>query len=124
MHSSGHGRATFYISTSVLDKYADAGFGSKYFDLYSIPEVLSSPAVVFGGLTREDQTESLCYARIPSRRYLSADVTVPPIPNRTFAVYMSKELKIFEWRWEISDENKHGYPIQWKTRYEKIIWQA
>lgn len=117
MHFSGRGEATFYIRTSVLDGYAGAGLGSKYFDLFSIPSVLMSPTVVFEGLTREDQAESLCYAGIPPRRYLDADTTVPPQPNRTFAVYMNKELKIFDWRWEISDENRRGYPIHWETRY-------
>jgi len=124
MNPSGRGKATFYIETSVMDEYADAGFASKFFDLYCVPEVLVYPTVVFQGLTREDQAQSLCYAAIPSKRYLDADTTVPPIPDRTFAVYMNKELKIFDWRWEKSDPEKDGYPEKWQTRYEKIVWQA
>jgi hypothetical protein len=122
MHFSGQGKATFYISTSVLDNYANAGVGGKYFDLFSIPAVLGLPVVVFQGLKREDQAESLCYAGIPAKRYLSAEITVPPKPGRAFAVYMNNELKIFDWRWEISDESKPGYPLEWATRYETTLW--
>lgn len=124
MHFSGQGKSTFYIRTSVLDKYRESGFAAKHFDAYLIPEVLKSPAVVFEGLKREDQSDSLCYARIPSKQYLDAHTTVPPWANRTFAVYMNKELKIFDWVWEISDKSNLSYPIDWETRYEKILWTA
>lgn len=124
MHRSGQGKATFYIPTSVLDRYAQSGFASKHFDVYLIPQVLKLPAVVFEGLKREDQSDSLCYARIPSHRYLDADTTVPPWANQTFAVYMNNELKIFDWVWEIADEINPSYPTNWKNRYEKILWAA
>src|SRR6516225_1974635 len=124
MHFSGSGEATFYISNTLLDGYRNAGLGSKFFDALSIPCVLKSPIVVFGGLNREGLEEGFCYVGIPPKRHLDADTTVPPKPNRTYAVYMNKDLKIFDWRWEKTDENKQGCPDKWEIRYAKIIWRA
>jgi hypothetical protein len=119
---SGTGSSDFYISQAKMRHLLKYGPAPKFFEGLSIPQVLKNPAVIFRGLEREHQEGGFCYAGIPPHHYLDHNITVPPPPGFTFLIFADSNLRIFEWRWEKSDPETPGHPIEWQTRFKERAW--
>jgi hypothetical protein len=93
----------------------------KFHELKLVKEILELPTVVFKGL-REEQEAGLCYAGVPSGSYTNQGRKKPPLPGKTFLVFLDEEGKVFQWRWEEADPEREGYPENWRDRFGSQKW--
>jgi hypothetical protein len=119
---SGTGNCQFLISEGKIRHFLRYGPAHKFFEAMAIPAVLQNPLVIFRGLEREEMADGLCYAGLPEIKHLDHNITVPPPPGFTFAIFADAEYRVFEWRWEKADPDTNYYPTGWQTRFTKIQW--
>lgn len=72
-------------------------------------------------MNREEYEEAMCYVGKP-RRY-GKDTEMPGPPGMVFTVYVTKDFKVFEWRWEQADEQDADCPHDALRRFKKVIWK-
>jgi hypothetical protein len=120
LHPSGTGSETFRIATKrILDLRAKGHF-RKFLELFSIEEVLVKPTVIFEGLCRPHLEDGFCYCATPTRRYTSEDGgTAQAYPGLVFAVFVTRDLVVFEFGWERMSGIKLGFPDKYETRFTK-----
>ena len=117
----GSGEQEFFVSNKQIDHLNRYGPESRYFELQSVADVLSSPRVIFKGLRRQGKEDAICYVGTP-RRY-GDGWTSPGHPGMVFLVCMTVEWILFEWGWEKADPNNSNYPTNVTLRFEKEIWK-
>jgi hypothetical protein len=118
---SGQGTREFWIEKDLIGYYYRISKLDKWKELNCVKEVMGSPSVIFKGLQREGQEESLCYAGLASRRYSPSGEPRDPRPHETFAVFILSNDKIFRWGWEPADDNL-TYPLGYRTRFGCQLW--
>lgn len=124
----GHGRCNFRVPKYLADRFLRAGPAHKYWDLlYAVPQVLLRPTVIYEGLERPEQDNGLCYAGIPpfikreTQKSLEKQtvepelVSRPPPEGMVFAVFVTYDYIIFEYR---------GYLSDWESRFKRKLWSA
>lgn len=94
---------------------------SKFFEIQSAVEVLERPTLIYKGLERSGFEEGLCYIGVPRR--FREGVEMPPPPKMIFLVCLTKDFKVFEWRWEREDAIKTGFPCDEKRRFTELKWK-
>ena len=124
MEPSGDGTATFRVAKDrLLGHFRATGNSAMFLEGLLIPDVLEHPAAVFEGLERPGQEESLCYAGVPSKRYVrDKSIEVPFPPGKTFLVFMTCNLKVTKWGWADEDPESPGYPMEHQTRFGRRLW--
>jgi hypothetical protein len=118
---SGEGESEFRISQAHLAHFEENGPAYKYYEAFSIDETIKSPLIIAEGLRREGYEEGLCYIGKPKKH--GKDWSGPGPPKMVFLVCMSKDFKIFEWRWEKEDMARPNYPDKLTERFTKIKWK-
>ncbi|RIK68240.1 MAG: hypothetical protein DCC65_03335 [Planctomycetota bacterium] len=126
--------ATYRIELSRVDDIKRRHPGNKFWDLYSVQELVASFSSAYLGLrtvnedfgdpthfVKEPDKDGICITGIPSKRRVS-DKFVPPPRGFTFAVFCDTRLVVFNWAWIESDPAEHNLPIGWQLRFDKRIW--
>jgi hypothetical protein len=42
--------------------------------------------------------------------------------HKFYDLHVARKRDIFEWRWELMDENNPGFPKNWKERFRRVLW--
>jgi len=113
----------FWIEKDLIQHFYKIGKLDKFKELHCVKEIVSdrSSSVVFKGLEREGQEESLCYAGLASFAYTRDGHQRMPRTRETFALFILKNNKIFRWGWEAAADNL-VYPLGYETRFGCLIW--
>jgi hypothetical protein len=122
MEPAGDGSRDFFVPIAKLEHLQRSGPKQHFYDALLLGEVLSRPKVVFCGLEREDFNAAYCYAKIPSKRYRSHDVELPPLPGYTFLVFVRQDFVILDWEWRKADPSNPDYPENWETDFGEKVW--
>ena len=122
INPSGQGDCEFRIAKKRVDHLLAHGPVHKYFELFSVHEVLKNPKLIYEGLMRAGQEKGLCYVGTPRRH--GDGVEYPPPPNMLFIVCTTEDFKIFEWGWEKVDEKEPDYSKNVKQRFGKLKWKT
>jgi hypothetical protein len=99
------------------------GQEAKYYELGNIDEVVLNPTAIFEGLKREGAEQGICYCGKPKRRYTNGYVEIPVPAEMVFAVYVTGDGIIFQWRFELADTLDPDLPENWKARFDKPKWK-
>lgn len=118
---SGSGNVVFRFSVSQIDHFKTSGNGEKFFEVQSAIQVLNDPTAIYLGLNRDGYEEGLCYIGKPRR--FGDGTSYPGPPGMVFAVYATKDFKVFEWRWERADETNGDTTNDAIRRFGKLIWK-
>lgn len=118
---SGSGQREFWIEKDLIQYFYKLNWMDKYKGLYSVKEVLASPAVVFQGLERDGQETALCYAGLAANSFSRDGNPLPPPPGMTFVVYVRSDDVVYRWDWEIAASNL-TYPNDFQNRFGKQLW--
>jgi len=111
-----------WLPQAHVDGLTRKGLETRFARLLLVPEVLKNPEVVFQGLEREGQEEGLCYVGRPSRDFHSTTIEVPAPPGKVFLVFVERGGKVFEWRWEPSEDDEPAYPENYRERFGRVLW--
>ena len=122
MDPSGSGKREFFVPQSKLEHLQRNGPKQHFYDALLLGEVLSDPVVVFQGLQREDFDAAYCYVKVPSKRFRSHDLQLPPFPGCTFLAFIRDDFVILDWEWRKIDSSCPGFPVNWQTDFRKRLW--
>jgi hypothetical protein len=115
------GQKEYWVENDLIQFFYKQGWLDKFKAMYSVKEVLASPAVVFRGLGRDGQEDALSFAGLASHRYSKSGAQLPAPPNMTFVVYVRSDDVIFRWDWEKADPNL-TYPLGYRERFGEQLW--
>jgi hypothetical protein len=120
---SGSGTVLFRMPTKIILHLRTHGHFNKFLEIFSIEGVLQNPTIIFEGLNRPDLNDGFCYCATPKVRHIS-DIggTAPAHPGFVFAVFVTRELVVFEFGWERMSGFRQGYPDKYETRFTKQKW--
>ena len=122
MDPTGKGQCDFYVPIAKMEHLQRSGPNQHFYDAMLLKEVLSAPQAVFRGLKREDFDAAYCYVKIPSKRYRSRDVELPPLPRCTFLTFVRDDFVILDWEWRKFDPSNPGYPADWEMDFGEKVW--
>jgi hypothetical protein len=117
----GASKGSFRICSRQVEHLRTRGPLAKYHELSLVQKVLKSPLCIYKNLRRSGQRDGLCYLGKPDQVGDWWD-SVAPV-GHVFAVYLTCELTVFEFGWEIEDKEKPNSPVDYGRRFEKILWQ-
>ena len=118
---SGTGECEYLVPARDLEHLKNNGPVSRQHELVLAAQVLREPDAIYFGLKRQGKETGLCYVGKPKQQQGDWWSSTPP-KGCVFAVYVSCEHLIFEWRWELEDGNVPG-PKGAQTRYGKLKWK-
>ena len=93
-----------------------------FFNLKTATRVLDAPNRISYGL-RQLNEGGWCYVGKPNEWWLREAVIVPFPPNMVFAIYLSDDLIVYNFRAEYTDPIDELSPLNWAERYERLIWK-
>lgn len=115
----------FRISVPMLEHLEKHGPASKFYDVMSVEETILDPNAIFEGLNRGGLGSGLCYARVPSCRWMDATNTTSPPAGMVFLVFVNpqaSELHIFDWEFHVADGFYKGFPAGWRRAFKRKVW--
>ncbi len=103
------------------------GHKTKYMNLEAAREVLEGSPSIFIGIRMETgigmERGGYCYAGRPSMLYNGSGKLVEFPSDKVYAVYVSTEMELYEWRDEYADKDDPEFPINWRERYASCKWK-
>jgi hypothetical protein len=120
-----NGETEAFISKKMLEHLERHGPTRKFFDAQSLPDVLESPTVIFGGLQRTPFGAGFCYSCVPTCRWFDDQSKMPLPPWKVFLAYvfpLGEELFVLDWNWRFCDQSRSGYPKNWQKDYGRQVW--
>jgi len=113
---------TFWVSISLLKHLQRYGPHQKFYDALLLPEALLKRLRIFQGLNRDGYDGGYGYVSLPSKRYRSHDVELPPPPGLLFIVFVRQDFVVMDWEWRKIHEGNSTYPKDWENDFDKEIW--
>jgi hypothetical protein len=124
---TGQPGASFFIDRAELDMIERDGPEWKFHDARFIDEAVGSPDAIFEGLSRANQTESLCYSvRLTFDPEEPEESQSPPRYGYVFLVFVRVGVGgyvVFDWEWREEDPDEPGHPVSWETDFARRAWQ-
>jgi hypothetical protein len=123
------GTAPFFIDRGELEIVRLDGPAWKFQDARFIPESVADPDVIFEGLRRPNQSESLCYSVRPTQDpdEEQDEIAAETIPRYGYVflafVYLGMMgYVVFDWEWREEDPDQPGHPVNWATDFARRAW--
>lgn len=84
--------------------------------------VLDNVQRIFSGVRHYNQG-GWCFTARPIEWHIRKDVVTPFPVHLVFAVYCNPHRYIYDWRSEKIDVEDSLAPIEWRKRYEALVWK-
>jgi hypothetical protein len=94
----------------------------RYENLRAAKYVLENVWRIFRGV-RQFNRGGWCYTGRPKTWYIRPDSCVPFPEHLVYAVYLNPNLRVYEARAEDRAPDDPMCPVDWKNRYEALIWK-
>jgi hypothetical protein len=125
LHPDGTPGAEFFVDRGLLNALEDFGPVEKYEDARFVPECISRPDAVFGGLKREGQDDALCYSVRPTGDPDDPGAETMPRYGFTFVSFVRPGIGgfvVFDWGWREEDSNFPGHPVNFENDFARRTW--
>jgi len=93
---------------------------------YIVPAVLQAPTAIFEGLASDEDEDRRgvgwrCYCGAPAVAYRADGTSRPPFPNQVYVVFVNEDRVAYNWRWEKTDPDAPGLPLNHAKRFKKRL---
>ena len=125
-HPDGSAGANFFVSRSELATIEEDGPSWKFEDARFIYEAVQEPDVIFEGLKRPNEAQSLCYSIRPTHDPDDEDKEGLPRYGYAFLAFVRPGVGgwvVFDWEWREEDGDIPGHPAGWEKDFERPLWR-
>lgn len=125
-HPTGEYGASFFLDRTELEIIEEDGPRWKFEDARFLEEAVLEPDVIFEGLKRPNQRESLCYSVRLSHDPEKRESQTLPRYGQVFLAFVRVGVGgyvVFDWAWREEDPEAPGYPLGWEDDFARRTWQ-
>lgn len=89
---------------------------------HTVPQACLQPTRIYQGVRDEAAHEWLCYCSLPLTRFNRHGVEVATGESDIFLVFVNEDRRIYEFRWEITDQPDSGIPKDAEKRFLRRVY--